>query len=234
MAGNIPYTTRTFKVGAGQQAEVNGSYSFISLLTATDVTNVAISFNGSSFDLFVPGITLKNVVLPLIDKFFIKNTGGVDNTITLGVGQADIQDNRLRIDASSALPVSGTVTANVANFPAQQHVLVDISLSLNSLVSAGTTNETLVKNAAGSVKSILAQNTTGAAKFVRFYNMNTVPTPGTDVPIFVLAIPANSSKEIFAELAFSAGIAFSITGAAAANDATAVAAGDVVLSVFYK
>lgn len=107
--------------------------------------------------------------------------------------------------------------------------------SVYTVNSAASTNAAVVKSAAGNIYSITAMNASAATKYVRFYNKATTPTVGTDIPIVVVAIPATSSKEFnyTPAVRFGTGIGVSITGGAAAADATAVAAGDVQLLVNY-
>lgn len=104
-----------------------------------------------------------------------------------------------------------------------------------NVVSAATTNSTLVKGARGRVTGYVLTNTAASAKFVKFYNKASAPTVGTDVPVMTVAIPAGAAVEVQLGrgVEFPLGIGFGITGAAAVNDTTAVAAGDVVGSVFW-
>lgn len=102
--------------------------------------------------------------------------------------------------------------------------------------SAATTNAAVSKASAGVLLNVSANNATAAAKFIRFYNKATAPTVGTDVPIIVLTVLANASKEIEYGIVgkrFSTGIGHAITNAAAVLDATVVAAGDVQLAYDY-
>ena len=103
----------------------------------------------------------------------------------------------------------------------------------STLNSAATTNATNLKASAGAVYGLYIMNTSAATKYVRLFNKASAPTPGTDTPIMVIAVPATSSKEVDIPLGivFSTGIGYTITNAAAVLDATAVAAGDVQLVV---
>ena len=105
--------------------------------------------------------------------------------------------------------------------------------ALYSVNSLATANPALIQAGPTRLQGIYANNASAATKWVRFYNKATAPTVGTDIPVTVVAIPASSSKEIdFGEgIAFSLGLGVSITGAAPATDATAVAAGDVQLGI---
>ena len=101
----------------------------------------------------------------------------------------------------------------------------------HTLNSAATTNATLVKTGACTIKQAFFFNASAATKYIRLYNKATAPTVGTDAPVIVIAVPATSSKEfVFGDnsgLPFSLGVGYAITGAAARLDATGVAAGDV-------
>ena len=102
-----------------------------------------------------------------------------------------------------------------------------------SVNSAASTNAAVAKASAANLYCAMINNTTAAAKFVRFYNKATAPTVGTDTPVLVITVPANSSKEIeFGQLGkrFATGLGHAITNAAGVLDATVVAAGDVQLS----
>lgn len=102
--------------------------------------------------------------------------------------------------------------------------------------SAASTNSTLVKNTAAVVYSLMATNTGASAAYVKLYNKATAPTVGTDVPIQTIVVPASSAVQI--ELGrvgvrLSTGLGFAITGAIAVADSTAVAAGQVQLTISY-
>lgn len=79
-------------------------------------------------------------------------------------------------------------------------------------------------------------NVTAATVYLKFYNKASAPTVGTDVPILTIPVAAGALyANDFGRLGkrFATGIAFAITGAAAANDATAIAAG-AQLSLTYS
>lgn len=126
--------------------------------------------------------------------------------------------------ASATQAVSGTVTAtNTTPTP------------LNTS-SAATTNPVLVKGSAGTLFSISASNVGASAAYLKLYNKATAPTVGADVPVLTIPIPSNSVVPIsFGTLGhrFATGIGFGITGAAADNDTTAVAAAQVKVLTSY-
>lgn len=96
------------------------------------------------------------------------------------------------------------------------------------LISAASTNATSVLATAGIVTSYYCGNTATTFRYVKLYDKASAPTVGTDTPVYVIAIPAQSAANVAFEypLAFDLGIAFAIvtgmadssTGAAAANE----------------
>lgn len=103
--------------------------------------------------------------------------------------------------------------------------------SVSTLTTAATTNATSVKTTAGNVFELDVTNTSASAMYLKLYNKASAPTVGTDIPISTIPIPATSFQSFtFGRLGkrFASGIAFALTGAMAATDTTAVAAGSYV------
>ena len=106
--------------------------------------------------------------------------------------------------------------------------------------SANSTNATSVKGSSGAVFNMIIHNTHSSGGgnnsiTFRFYNKSTEPVVGTDVPMIVIHVPANSSKEInfTSGITFTDGIAYSITDGDALLDATAVSADGVQVYIGY-
>ena len=97
------------------------------------------------------------------------------------------------------------------------------------IVSAATTNATIVKAAAGRVLGAFLANTTITWRFVKLHNQTTLPTAGTGV-VRTIPIPPNGFAAFSFEggIAFATGIGLTIVTGSADSDATAVAVGDVV------
>lgn len=111
-------------------------------------------------------------------------------------------------------------------------------LSDHKLIAAATTNATSVKATAGRICNGWVFNTSATTKFMKFYNKTSAPTVGTDVPVWTLPIPAGQGLPLAEILgifckSFSSGIAYALTGGAADNDTTALAAGDVIVNFGY-
>lgn len=105
----------------------------------------------------------------------------------------------------------------------------------HKLISAATTNSTLVRTGICAIGSVTLANTTGTFKYWKLYSKATAPTVGTDVPIMTVAIPPNSVQHLTFPYSIRPllGLVYGITGAAADNDTTAVAAGEVIVNIAY-
>ncbi len=102
------------------------------------------------------------------------------------------------------------------------------------LISAATTNPTVVKAGAGRLLGYVLANNAATMVYVKFHNQTTTPTAGTGV-VRSVGIPAGRTIAFSLEggIAFSTGIALTtVTGAADANN-TAVALNDIVGDIFF-
>jgi hypothetical protein len=106
--------------------------------------------------------------------------------------------------------------------------------------STASTNSTLIRGSAGSVFNIIVHNTHsggggGSAITLRFYDKATAPVVGTDVPMIIIHVQSNDSKEInfTSGITFKNGIAYSITDGTALLDATPVSADGVQVYIGY-
>ena len=110
-----------------------------------------------------------------------------------------------------------------------------------ALISAATTNDTLIKvpRATGRCVRVYNGSITNysvATKYVKLYDKATQPVVGTDVPRLTIAVPAGATAIFYAgDLGheFLLGLGLGITGLQPDNDATAVAVGDVKVEVNY-
>jgi len=110
-------------------------------------------------------------------------------------------------------------------------------LSIYRLITAATTNASLVKSSAGNVYSIYAFNAGTVARYLKFSNTATAPTPGSTAVAYTVYLPASSNIiiPITTGLSFSTGISFCVTTGVGDTDATVVsAASEVVINIGYK
>jgi hypothetical protein len=111
--GNLPYRTKTVTLAAGGIQDIPGNIKFLTMITATNLSKVQVSFNGSSFSAFPPGFNLRDFEAEI---FWLKNTDVAPNTVVVAIGQADLRDSRVTIDAANPMPVtisSGSVNATL-------------------------------------------------------------------------------------------------------------------------
>ena len=139
-------------------------------------------------------------------------------------------------------PVSGTVTVN--SLPVGSAAIGDVgtqyrgsstgAASGTHLVSAATTNATVVKNAAGRVVGWSLANTNAAFRYVKLHNQTTLPTAGTGV-VRTIALPPNSVSNIHLDggIAFTTGIGLTTVTGSADADTAAVGVGDIVGDLYF-
>lgn len=152
-------------------------------------------------------------------------------------------------DVSAAVPVSiqgtATVTFTQPALVAGTALVGDVGVQYRTtasglatatthFVAAGSTNATLVKNAAGKVYGWYFANTTATWRYVKLHNQATAPTAGTGV-VRTIGVPPNGVASFFSEggITFATGIGLTMVTGAADADATAVTANDLVGELFY-
>jgi hypothetical protein len=106
--------------------------------------------------------------------------------------------------------------------------------------SANSTNATSIKGSPGAIFNMIIHNTHsggggGSAIAFRLYDKATAPVVGTDVPMIVIHVQSNDSKEInfTSGITFVNGIAYSITDGSSLMDATVVDADGVQVYIGY-
>ena len=130
------------------------------------------------------------------------------------------------------IPISGIGCLWVTNAP----TAASIGYLTGRIISAATTNATLIKALPGQVFGWSICNNSASWRYLKLFNKATAPVPGTDSPLAALGIPPGSSvvTEFENGIMCSAGIGFSIVGGIADLDATAVGANEVAVNLFYK
>jgi hypothetical protein len=141
----------------------------------------------------------------------------------------------------TAYPV--TIAALPA-FPAGANAIGDVGVQYRAnatgaasrlhLVSAATTNATIVKASAGRLVGWAFSNTNAAWRYVKLHNQATAPTAGSGV-VQTIAIPPNGRAElhITGGVGFATGIGLTTVTGAADSDATAVGLNDIVGDLFF-
>lgn len=136
---------------------------------------------------------------------------------------------RLYVDQAGRLCVSGA--------PSNATPAATGGVSVHRVMSTADTNARTVKATGGRLFTYTLCNAASAARYVRFFNLATIPVAGTS-PVYLGAVVISASTcQSYSNgigLAFPAGIGFDITGANGDADTTAVAAGDVSGFIGYQ
>lgn len=108
-------------------------------------------------------------------------------------------------------------------------------LTTYHLVSANTTNATVVKNSAGQVYGWYIYNSNASARKLVFHNASSTPTAGASI-FFTVMIPGSSAANVFSDIgiAFSTGIAITTVTDLTDAGTTAVGTSDLNINLFYK
>lgn len=146
-------------------------------------------------------------------------------------------------DVSTGSVTEGKIAAGRVTSLRQQVVtpqpFTSGGLTTHHTVSAGSTNATVVKNAAGMLYEIYVSSVNAAARYLKLYNKATAPTVGSDTPLWTMVIPGNTAGGGFAKtipmgLEFTAGISFALTTEATDAGTTGVSANEHVVNLGYK
>jgi hypothetical protein len=152
----------------------------------------------------------------------------------------------VRVLSAPSTAVTGTVTANIGTgaLAAGTNAIGDVgsqyranatgAASRNHLISAATTNATIVKASAGRLLGWNISNTNAAFRYVKLHNQTTSPTAGAGV-VQTIAVPPNSNINYSLEggVAFTTGIGMTTVTGAADADNTAVGANDLTIDLFF-
>lgn len=132
--------------------------------------------------------------------------------------------NLVALTSGVVVPVTDTPSATSGGMSSQHH-----------LISAASTNATLVKSTPGTIGSVTGSNTNAAVRYLKVYNKATAPTVGTDTPIRTIMLPPNGTIHLdFPKgLRTSLGIGIGMTTGAAVADTGAVAAAEVISGMEY-
>lgn len=108
--------------------------------------------------------------------------------------------------------------------------------SQHHLVSAATTNATLISNIARSMGVVNFSNNGATAAYLKLYNSSTIPTAGAGTPSKVIMAPPMSTIVVSGPIGmrFTAGLGYTITGGAANTDTTAVALDQCIVGITYS
>jgi len=150
---------------------------------------------------------------------------GLGNTMPVSI------QNIVSATISSAISAG---TNLIGDFGIQYRANATGAASRNHLISAATTNPTVIKASAGRLLGWNVSNTNAAYRYVKLHNQTTAPTAGTGV-VQTIAVPPNSNVNFSCEggIAFTTGIAMTTVTGTADNDNGAVGANDLIIDIFF-
>lgn len=104
------------------------------------------------------------------------------------------------------------------------------------LISAATTNSTLVSAGPHELTGYAVVNNGAGIAYVKLYDKATAPTVGTDTPSVVIPVPpaGGANLALPEPVLFSLGLGLGITGGLANSDTTAVSASQVGVTLFFQ
>lgn len=139
---------------------------------------------------------------------------------------------------------TGNVRVNVANIPIVNNVQIGTTtgngITNGKVISAASTNATVIKSTTGNLYFLSASNTNASPRYLKLYAKSTAPTVGTDVPFHVFMIPGNSAGAGTnlpipgTAITFNAGLGIAITTGAPDSDTGAVAANEIIVNYSYR
>jgi hypothetical protein len=156
----------------------------------------------------------------------VAQVAGTTTAVNAGTNSAGVQRVTLATDQTTLTNTIG----NVGVVP-----VTSGGLTTFHLVSAATTNATNVKASAGQLYGWYIYNSNAAARKVAFHNSAGTPTAGASI-FFAIVIPPTSAAnvEYTTGIAFGTGIAITTVTDLTDAGATAVAASDLIINLFYK
>lgn len=104
------------------------------------------------------------------------------------------------------------------------------------IITAATTNPTVVKAAPGRVFGLSLTNKSAAYRYFKLFNKATAPTVGTDAAQAVYSVPPGASLSVSLAdigMSFTLGIGYCITAGPTNADVVVVAAEDLVGTLHY-
>ncbi len=162
--------------------------------------------------------------------------GATQSATTTAVGQYALPPlmgtgNRVRY-VQTVTGTSPTVTRSIGRNQLQSEIGIGASYKL---VSAASTNATLVKTGPTYITALTASNVNAAARYLKLYDKATAPTVGTDPVAYTFIIPgattgAGTNIPMPRALYFTRGLGLALTVEATDAGTTGVAANEIVIN----
>ena len=117
--------------------------------------------------------------------------------------------------------------------------VADVPSTPFKLISAASTNATVVKASAGNLDTITAISLADeTVRYLKLYDKATAPVVGTDVPVLTIPVPTNLKGAgivipVASGIKFLNGISLAITSGVADSDTGAILADEVIVNLTY-
>lgn len=241
--------TATAANSAGTNA--NADYSLevrnedVTMVSAAADTNTTRATGSARVSTAVPNIQL--VYAPFV---WVRNTAAAASNTNVTLSrivaldiqelQAEVGGGRGNLTPSQSVPVAVTSFAPAINavITGASGAATPNGLTPHKLISAATTNLTSVKASQGRIAGGIITNASASWRYVKFFNKNSAPVIGTDVPVLTVGIPPNGQVNlgsVFDQygIHFAAGIAYALTTGPTDADNVAVGANEIVVALLF-
>jgi hypothetical protein len=220
--------------------------------TAGSLVSVATTGGDSSWTVQVTGLTSGTLYF---EESLDSTTGTDGNWVNVNARRSGVRSTVLtgsatangvyrgnlggmkyfRVRSVGALTGTPAISIRVSDGEASTFLNADLPTWTSfHLISAATTNATVVKATPGSVNGWFIQNANASARYVKFHNSATTPTAGSGV-VWTVGVPGGGAANVFAPggVYFSTGIAITTTTGITDADAVAVALSDLNINLAY-
>lgn len=248
-----PAAITGFALEAGHLATIDTNIAAVLVDTADIETNTANipplgqALAAASVPVVLTAAQLTTLTPPAAITGFALEAGNLASILAaLDDGQETMANSISVAIASdqSAVPASqnGTWTVQPGNTPNTSAWLVQPVAGTTGgstpshLLSLASNNATSLKASAGTLYGYSISNTNAAARWVKFYNKASSPSPASDTVVWAEQVPGNATLiAAFPEgMNFSTGIAFAAVVNASDTDNTSIGAGDLSIDIRYK
>lgn len=178
------------------------------------------SFNGTS----APTATTWTISFCAVEDF-------ANTPVYIQGARANGAANPQAVAVQGTVPVSGTVTVTSTRITPN---VADGHSSTFHLISAASTNGTIVRGTAGAIGQIVVSNNAATASYFKLYNSATV-TVGTTTPVLTALVPPGGTVVLGGNspIRCATGVCIGLTKGIAVADTAAVGASEMAVSIFY-
>ncbi len=158
----------------GATAQITQDMHFLTILSATNVNAVQISFDGATFNSFPNGFTLTDFDAADV---YIRNTSSSTNTVVMAIGLATLRDNRFASAVGAAITIAdgadvaegATTDAAATNSTSAWSVIALLKGILALLGVGGTATTNVISSFTSTVDAVLLAGN-AARKGATVYN----------------------------------------------------------------